>query len=478
MLMYRKCFMLLCIYAILLLFSGCDYSTYKDACTAMAYHDYATAYDAFTEISTYKDSEALSKECLYQIALEYIDNEEYLTAYSTLLQISDYGDVSEKLIYCSKMIGRNAVIAKYSEISLSIAEMDYESLFDHIYDYRTMEHSYPEIVAMADDYVICEITKLLDSLDYDAYLFMDQLIESVSQDISFASIREKLVALNKAYELNRAKAFLSGTWIKIDNWQNTGLRVKIISDEENTIGMILEDLESTHPDNSRAVFKWYRGVLEFNNIQIIDSQTVILDHLDLYVYYNLKVQSVSYEPAIARLDYENRRLILQETAGAENYEWLPNTNSEIYLREDAFVESPAITDDDFIVSLTETSSQYDGDILNLNEWFSSVNNCFYMYEGNDIATTSRGITVGSTYNDVINVYGYGEGNHFVEELDPIVKKLKKVGAKDTTEEKNLYTILAEQADEYVRYQLGDSEQYIRIYFKDKVVTWICLYISS
>ena len=473
--MYKKCLLICWFAAILCLFTGCNYSTYKNACTAMAYHDYATAYASFIEIPTYKDSEALLTECLYQIALENIDDEDYLTAYSTLLNIPHYKDASEKITYCSNMIGRESVITKYPEISQAIAKMDSNAVYEHICSYRTMEHSSPEVIDETDDYILYEITKLLDSLDYDAYLFMDQLIDVLSQDTSFSSIHEKLITLNNSYELNRTKAFLSGTWIKVDNWQNAGLRVKIIVDEENIVGMILEDLESTHPDISRAVFNWYRGVLEFNNIQIIDKETVILDHLDLYVYYYLDVQSVSYDSAIAKLDYENNRIILQEN---ENYEWLPNTRIEIYLREEAFVESPAITDEDFIVSLFEGYTQYDGDSINLSDWFSAVNNCFHIYSGNNIGTTSRGIGIGSTYNDVINVYGYGKGNYFVADLDPIFTMLNNEGTMDADGENKLCSVLSEQADEFIGYQLEDSDQYIRIYFKDKVVTWICLYIDN
>lgn len=370
-----------------------------------------------------------------------------------------------------------ALSEKYSKISQSIAEMDDEALYSQMYNYKTSKYIPEKISTEIDNYVINETTILLDTLDYDAYLFLDRMIEAVSQDESLKNVREDLIELNKSYELNRTKSFLSGKWIKIDNWQNTGLRIKIIMDEDITSGIILDDLESTHPDNSRAVFKWDRGVSEFKDIQIIDYDTVALDHLDLYVYYNLNVQAVRYEPAIAKLDYENNRLILQSSESSDNREWMPNTTGEIYLREDAFVESSAITNEDFVVSLLEDCEQYEGDALDLNNWFSKKNNCFCIYKDNNIAKTSREIGVGSTYNEVISAYGYGKGNHFVEDIDPIFEKLKKDKTKDS-DGNDLCTVLSEQADEYVRYQLGDSEQYIRIYFKDKVVSWICLYMSN
>ena len=90
----------------------------------------------------------------------------------------------------------------------------------------------------------------------------------------------------------------------------------------------------------------------------------------------------------------------------------------------------------------------------------------------------RGIEIGSSWKEVIDAYGHGRGNLYVESNDEIFTYLKKQGITDSKTGQPLHTILSEQSDEFIQYSSEDSNQIIRFYFKNGLVTWIFYYTSN
>lgn len=201
-----------------------------------------------------------------------------------------------------------------------------------------------------------------------------------------------------------------------------------------------------------------------------------MDSMWLTSYYWLGVQSNEYKDCIGYLDYDGMRIISQST-GEDNITWHDNSNSIIYVRESAIKNVPSLSESDFIVSFNETNSTFEADTANLCEWFSPKNTLFCAYNGVNLLTTARGISVGSGWKDVVDKYGYGRGNLYVEADDAIYGRLKKSNSKDDACGKLLCDILTNQADEYMEYSLDDTTQTLRFYFDNGIVSWICLYTS-
>ena len=473
----KKIYALLITIVLSLSLCSCKYSDYKKAVSAMQQSNYPAAYEILCSIPEYKDSAELISECTYQMASDALSQNDYETAYRLFSSISDYNDSLQKSNECSILLGYQAANAMKENIIQAVANGDDELLCQLVSSYLTMEHAHDEITAKMNDFVIETIGSQLEAANYDNYLFLDRLITLVDNNALLKpSIGDQLSALNFAHHEQRTIAFLTGTWQRIDSSDSSGLRISITCSEENSFAMILEDLSFVSAKNHNAKFHWDKGLLIWNQIQIVDSNYITMDSMWLTSYYWLGVQSNQYKDCIGYLDYDGMRIITQST-GEDDITWHDNFNSIIYVKESAIKNVPTLSESDFIVSFNETNSTFEADTANLCEWFSPKNTLFCAYNGVNLLTTARGISVGSGWKDVVDKYGYGRGNLYVEADDAIYGRLKKSNLKDDACGELLCDILTNQADEYMEYSLDDTAQTLRFYFDNGIVSWICLYTS-
>lgn len=472
--MKRACVIVLTI-ALSLTLCACKYSDYKKAVSAMKESDYATAYEAFSAIPDYRNSEELATECAYQMATDAFDAEDYEAAYSFFSGIPEYRDSLQKSNECSILLGYQAADMLKENLSKAVEERDEVQLCQLINKYLTMTHAHDEISTYMNGFVMETIRSQFESDNYDNYLFLDRLISLVeNKEILRSNFGSLLSELNTTHSTQRVIAFLSGTWRRVDSSQSSGLRINVTSTENNTFAMILEDLSFESEINRRAKFHWDKGMVIWNNVQIADPQHITMDTMWLTSYYNLGVQANRYEDCIGYLDYNGMRIITQST-GEENIPWRDNFGSDIYVKESAIKKVPALSDSDFVLSFEKENPSFESCTANLNEWFSARNTLFCAYNDVNSLTTARGISVGSEWKNVVEQYGYGRGNLYVEGVDRIHARLKKANLKDEASGEFLCDILSGQADEYMEYTLDDSNQILRFYFDNGIVSWVCLY---
>ena len=463
---------------LLLSLVACDSSEYQDAVSAMAWGEYQTAHEIFLTIPGYEDADTLASECVYRMAMEAFHAEDYETASAYFLEISEYKDAEEKARECSLTLGYQEAYALKEEIVQAVNERDEAKLCQMISKYLALEHSYEEIVADMNDFVMETIAALFVTPDYDNFLFLDRLIAMTQchEDL-LTNVGNRLMEFNAANEEQRTIAFLTGTWRRIDSTIVSGMRMEISFTKENAYAMVLEDFFAKSATIANAKFDYKRGFLIWNDIEITSPEFIEMDTLAIASYYILDVQSHDYEYGIGYLDYDGMRIISQRSE-EENFDWENNSPSYIYVKESAIKDVPALSKNDFEIELKETSEEFSSKDVNLNKWFSASNRLFYGNNDNNPLTTQRGITIGSTWMEVVEHYGYGRGNLYVESEDKIYKHLRNCWMIDEESGELVCDILSDQVDEFMEYRLEDTKQIIRFYFEDGIVSWICFFTEN
>lgn len=463
---------------LLLSLVACDSSEYQDAVSAMAWGEYQTAHEIFLTIPGYEDADTLASECVYRMAMEAFHAEDYETASAYFLEISEYKDAEEKARECSLTLGYQEAYALKEEIVQAVNERDEAKLCQMISKYLALEHSYEEIVADMNDFVIETIAALFVTPDYDNFLFLDRLIAMTQchEDL-LTNVGNRLMEFNAANEEQRTIAFLTGTWRRIDSTIASGMRMEISFTKENAYAMVLEDFSAAHDIIANAKYDWHRGSLKWNDIQIVDARHIKMETLWTACYYMLDVQYQYYTDGIAYLDYDGMRIISQST-GEDNPSWDEHASCDVYIKETAIHSVPDLSKNDFEIKLKETSEEFSSKDVNLNKWFSASNRLFYGNNNKNPLTTQRGITIGSTWMDVVEQYGYGRGNLYVESEDKIYKHLRNCWMIDEESGELVCDILSDQVDEFMEYRLEDTKQIIRFYFEDGIVSWICFFTEN
>ncbi len=77
--------------------TGCNSKKYDEAINLMSNSDYASAKEILIDISDYKDSSALAKECDYQIALQMVLNRDFENGKALFNSLKGYKDVDARL---------------------------------------------------------------------------------------------------------------------------------------------------------------------------------------------------------------------------------------------------------------------------------------------------------------------------------------------------------------------------------------------
>ena len=124
---------------LLMEFLDLDRKKYNEACSMLDDGDYQGAFDAFCEIPAYEDSAEKMDECLYQMGLDAMQEEDWGTAAAYFEGLNF--DCSEELLQsCREMLN----IKKYNEAYPIPEDRDYLGAFAaflikkiNVYLYRT-----------------------------------------------------------------------------------------------------------------------------------------------------------------------------------------------------------------------------------------------------------------------------------------------------------------------------------------------------
>ncbi len=471
----KKLGILLSIVVIALSLCGCAFGDYQKANSLMKAGDYEQAYEIFVANKDYKDSKERALQCCYQLGEQKFSEEDYAAAFNYFKTAEDYNDAEERANESSYLAGKQAEKEWEPLVQEAIQNHQPEQLLKCIESYYGMEPFSEEILAEMNDYVCQSIENSLAEKDYDAFLLLDSVTSYLEKDTKFAAVYDPLSKMRDDSSKERAMAFLSGEWVRLDTSRSSGLKIKIDQTEENTYAMILEDLKMTDDRITSASFHWDKGLLIWNNILISKDNIISMDQMWLTSYYNLGVQATSYHHGVGLLDYEHMRIINQSDSNDDvELTWAPYVDSNIYVKKSAIKEMPPLTEDDFLVEGTNDEGLEE--TINLSEQLTNNNPYYYLYEKNEKTATNRGISIGSSWDDVVAQYGYGHGNLYVEADDGLHSYLDRKHIK-TDDDTLLASLLSEQVDDYMDYHMQDSQLHLRVYFKNDVVTWVCWYFK-
>ena len=248
----------------------------------------------------------------------------------------------------------------------------------------------------------------ISSQNYNDYTFTDSLI---SRFEDFSADAAKI--MSKAYE-NRAKAFLLGDWVRRDGSKNTGLEVNVRISGDNIIGLLTYAPKSSQFNGNEI--KWA-------DFSFYEDNLITLDDLNTAGYY-------IYSSGM--LDYNNGSMCISISLSGTS---LNNGAVQYWVKKsclDAYGEGITLDNDDFIIE------KWDG------EKYETVNCNYAMYNNyvfphffddgstarEEIAKFRDGITLGSSLEDVMKVYGVGIGRPYYSSIDPVRSRLESNNLND------------------------------------------------
>lgn len=267
----------------------------------------------------------------------------------------------------------------------------------------------------------------VSSQNYNDYTFTDSLIAEF-EDFS----ADAAEIMNGAYE-NRAKAFLLGDWVRRDGSKNTGLEVNVRISDNNIIGLLTYAPKSSLFNGNEI--KWA-------GFSFYEDNLITLDDLNSAGYY-------VYSSGI--LDYDNGSMSISISLTGTS---LNNGAVQFWVKKsclDVYGEGRTLDDNDFIIE------KWNG------EKYETVNCNYAMYnhyvfphffddgstKRENIAVFRDGITLGSSLEDVMKVYGVGLGRPYYSSLDPL---------RSTLESSKLYDDLAAYDSQVLQMVYKDSSQ--------------------
>ncbi len=118
--------------AVVIYFGTGNMRAYNAAQSTMDQGDYEEAKQAFIDLGDYKDSTDKIDECNYQIALRYIDEEDYSKAVDILDELAktDYKDSNEKIQLCNYQMA----LQEFEKGDYSSAAKDFSNLAEADYE--------------------------------------------------------------------------------------------------------------------------------------------------------------------------------------------------------------------------------------------------------------------------------------------------------------------------------------------------------
>lgn len=293
--------------------------------------------------------------------------------------------------------------------------------------------------------------------EYTDFEYMRSVLALLSDDNN----KQELQEIYDDNFSNEVIAFLtSDEWVRTDVTALDGLIIKPQFASEAKFAAVTSSENCINNAYGFAV-----GDLKWDNIVIVDRHTIKYDELSRDAN-----GPAGYTATLATIDYEAQSVTIPN----DGHIWIRKS----YL--DSFSSINVITDDDFIITDDQTGETVDlVDAIGLNRY----NWQYYFYDadidpededGNPIViTTSRGIHIGSSYDEVFDAYGLGGYREFSEDGDSMYLAIK-IGAEEYGDQVSKMAMekLSAEAKYYVSY-VGENRfgKNIRFYFdeNDKVM---------
>ena len=311
------------------------------------------------------------------------------------------------------------------------------------------------------------------SENYDDFVFMDTVLEGITETDSV----DTLNAIVKDAYKNRVKAFLSGQWVRMDGTSLDGIVLDITLSDDVGIGTIssiasILDADTTYAEND---VKW-------KNIQVVDANRI--------TYEDLTKGDGSYYSAVGTIDYLNNTINVHNSS--PNPAPLASYGVDQLWVKKEYVDSMGdlrfLTEDDFTFTDDQTGETVDAvkDMEAHGTSYDAPGFCFYFFDPNVdpvddngapiTITTIRGISIGSSKEDVIKAYGLGSHLNITKDSDDYLAWTLQ-GAKDGEQDcKYIVDTTGLNATSVMSYTAKEnrSGHSIRFYFdsNDKVM---CIY---
>lgn len=194
--------------------AGCKGSDYKKATGLFESEDFSSAQEVFDTLGDYKDSKEKSKECLYQIAMQYYKDNDYKNAVAVLAEINDYDKATQAIhTIVLKLINDEYVpeLTKTTQCYSTYLNSESKKFLTWVYsgmenDYEIDYSSYELKILSAEKSILKDITQKINNV------FTAEILEKC--DDSVKNVFEKFTAvdtsINKMYTVENTFNLISG----------------------------------------------------------------------------------------------------------------------------------------------------------------------------------------------------------------------------------------------------------------------------
>jgi len=430
--------------------TGCASQQYGKAGQLMQNGDYEAALTVLDSIPDYKDAAEKIEECnrhvQYDAALKSFSDGKYEEACDGLVPLGDFLDAKSYVEQAESKISDEFLQKATEGMKEAVDKHDADQLVDTLLDAENIKYGNERLLDNVTSAAIDLVNADLQKPTYDSFLFLDKLIDSLDGQERLADFANELDQIRDVNGETRAAAFLSGNWVRMDGTGLNGLRMQIIITDNQSVGIVLDDIKSANGYYKKNDIKW-------KDLSILNSTTFSL------VGYSAKSSrnttgSLSDEMGI--IDYDSMRIFIHSVRNSSSYSLGDN---QVLVKEDALIEAAPLTEDDFVLSFDEAMD--DTGETKVDAFHSK--SVYYASAASNHLTLPRKVGIGSSWHEVADAYGYGISNYFRTAFETAYKKLPP-------EESQL---LVEQADQFMDYSL--DEHHIRFYFQNGIVGWVIIY---
>lgn len=344
------------------------------------------------------------------------------------------------------------------------------------HDAAAFESCVSEIAGMKDTNAAAEanskaigaIENALMTHDYEAYCMLDQLVEEAAGSETLnGMLGDELRALQNKYADERPLAYLMTEWM----WSGA-YRIKVYEDEGIVYSMLLDPCPPLSARSNSTAFHWDRGYVMWNNIQFRKTDEFIGKY-NWLMSYSAKWQTSFYRDLVARIDYDKDRILMM-TEQDGKLTWNREDAELIYVRASEYVKPITLEDKDLTISVYENGVKTK-DALYIPDELPTQLSRYFIYSESGPVTTARGISVGSTWDEVVVAYGHGHQELFVGRRDGMQSYLHKKKMTTANGEVLLENLMDQEITDFMEYYNEDLTMAMRIYFNNDKVTWIGWY---
>lgn len=430
---------------------GCSSQSYNDAIELMKNGDYQAAIEIFESIPEYKDATTQKDECEkyieYNKAIDAFSEKKYNEACDIFGKLGDFEEATSYFNQAVLEITNQFCDYANEEINDAVLNHDIDGVISIIIESRSVEHGKDDITSTIESVVIESVNRDFSNPSYTSFVFLDNLINAVENVDNTKTLYTELNSIRNNNESKRAAAFLSGKWVRMDGTGFNGLKIEVIITENTSIGIVLEDIKS--PTGSY----YNKDDIKWSDINILnDTKFRVVD----YSSKTASNKTMSGMESICTIDYDCGRIFLHSVEDNNDYSL---GRDQVLVREDAILNVAPLTEDDFVIDMTNTDEVSGTTTINVIE----EKKVYFTDGASNQFALSREIGVGNTWHDVVEAYGYGISNYFNTTFEATYKKIPQDNQK----------LLIEQVDEFMDYSVDNH--HIRFYFSNGVVSWIIIY---